>query len=186
MYCNVPRIVPSAVIGTVGGNIDELLVIARPLAFANPKSSNFAPDFVSMMLPGFQIAMDDPLAMCLIERVSDLNRVLQYLVECQRTLVKALRQRLSLQMLHDQKIDPILSTHVVEHADVRMAELGYCFGFALEPLAEPRVSRELRGEHLDCDGAVEACISRLVDLSHPASSDGASDFVRAETHTRAE
>jgi hypothetical protein len=40
---------------TVAGNIDELLpVMARPLALANPKSSNFAPDFVSMMLPGFR------------------------------------------------------------------------------------------------------------------------------------
>ena len=54
MYCNVPRIVPLAVMGAVVGNIDELSVMARPLAFANPKSSNFAPDFVSMMLPGFK------------------------------------------------------------------------------------------------------------------------------------
>ena len=39
----------------VVGTIDELPpVMARPLAFANPKSSNFAPDFVSMMLPGFR------------------------------------------------------------------------------------------------------------------------------------
>ena len=130
--------------------------------------------------------MDDPLAMCLIERVSDLNRVPECLVERQRTFVKALRQRLSLQILHDQVIDPILPAHVVERADMRMTELGYGFGFALEPLAEPRVSRELRGEHLDGDGAVEACISRLVHLSHPASPEGTSDFVRAETRTRAE
>ena len=55
MYCNVPRIVPWAVMGTVVCTIDELLpVMACPLAFANPKSSNFAPDFVSMMLPGFR------------------------------------------------------------------------------------------------------------------------------------
>ena len=69
---------------------------------------------------------------------------------------------------------------------MRMTELGYGFGFALESLAEPLVSRELRGEHLDCDGTVEACISRLVHLSHPARPDGTSDFVRTETRARAE
>ena len=56
MYCSVPRIVPCIVTGVI-----PVGAIERPdaattacVTFVNPKSSSFAPDFVSMMFPGLR------------------------------------------------------------------------------------------------------------------------------------
>src|SRR5712692_9173821 len=38
------------------------------VVLARPKSNSLVPDLVRKMWPGFDIAMDDPGAMCLIER----------------------------------------------------------------------------------------------------------------------
>ena len=56
MYWNVPRMVPCAVIaaGGVVGSIDTPALATTGDDFARPKSNNFAPVFVSMMLPGFR------------------------------------------------------------------------------------------------------------------------------------
>ena len=51
--------------------------------------------------------------------------------------------RLALQMLHDQEVDPVLVPHVVERADVRVVQAGDGLGFALEPLLQRRVSRDV-------------------------------------------
>ncbi len=56
MYWKVPRIAPCAVrSGGVVGSVDNVApgTVDAPI-FASPKSSSFAPDFVSMMLPGLR------------------------------------------------------------------------------------------------------------------------------------
>ena len=55
MYCTVPRIVPCAVLGAACASrvIPDIEIgDAGPRNFASPKSSSFAPLFVSMMLAG--------------------------------------------------------------------------------------------------------------------------------------
>jgi hypothetical protein len=55
MYWNVPRIVPCAVrLGAIVGAIVPLTETTGVFVFARPKSSNFAPAFVSMMSLGFR------------------------------------------------------------------------------------------------------------------------------------
>ena len=57
MYWKVPRIVPAAVTPAAGvvGIIDKpLTATTGALVFASPKSSSFAPAFVSMTLPGLR------------------------------------------------------------------------------------------------------------------------------------
>ena len=80
--------------------------------------------------------MDDPRAMRLVERVGDLNREGQRLIERQRAFRQSLRERLAFEVLHDQIVDAVLVADVVKRADVRMVERSDRFGFALEPLAE--------------------------------------------------
>jgi hypothetical protein len=58
-------------------------------------------------------------------------------------------------------------------------------GFPLEPLAERGVSREVRGQDLDGDRALESRVPRLVDLAHAAGAGGGDDFVGTEPGTRA-
>src|SRR5438093_7940981 len=66
--------------------------------------------------------MHDPFAMRLVQRVSDLNRVLKGLVERQGPLPEALGQRLAFQVLHHQEVDAVLAADIVNKADVRMAQ----------------------------------------------------------------
>ena len=55
MYCRVPRMVPSAVIGVrVGRPVVPNGPRPSATSFASPKSTIFAPDLVSTMLPGLR------------------------------------------------------------------------------------------------------------------------------------
>ena len=51
---------------------------------------------------------------------------------------------------------------------------------ALEALPQLRVGRQVLGQHLDGDGALEARVARPVDLAHAARADRREDFVGAE------
>ena len=86
MYWNVPRIVPCAVRfgGVVGQRRRPAPATTGAPILASPKSSSFAPAFVEHDVAGLQIAMDDARAMRLVERVGDLDRDLERLVERQR------------------------------------------------------------------------------------------------------
>ena len=59
--------------------------------FASPKSSSFAPAFVSITFDGFRVAMHDAGAVRRVERAADLDRRLQRLVERQRSALQASR-----------------------------------------------------------------------------------------------
>ncbi len=133
---------------------------------------------------GLQVAVDDPLAVRLVERVGDLRAVAQHLLGRQRALRQARRERLAFEKLHDQVVDLALASDVVKSADVRVGQRRDRLRLALEALAQLRVVRERRGQDLDRDGAAEARVPRLVDLSHPARADGRLDLVGAETGSR--
>ena len=44
-----------------------------------------------------------------------------------------------------------------------------------------RVGGDVRGQHLDGDGPLQAGVGGLVDFAHPAGTDGGLDLIRAET-----
>ena len=69
---------------------------------------------------------------------------------------------------------------VVERADVRVVQRGDGAGLALEPLLQVRIGRDMLGQHLDGDGAVQAGVGGLVDLTHAAGAEGGVDLVGAE------
>ncbi|MGB7220680.1 MAG: hypothetical protein WBD07_17915 [Vicinamibacterales bacterium] len=57
------------------------------------------------------------------------------------------------------------------------------FGFALKTRQPLGVLGEGLWKYLDGDVALQAGITRSVDLTHPAGADGGDDFIRAEPST---
>ena len=90
--------------------------------------------------------MDDRLPVRLVQRVRDLDRHLQRLIQRQRAFFQPLGQRVALQVLHDQEVDPVLLPDVVERADVRVVQAGDGLRLALEPLLEVGVGGDVLGE----------------------------------------
>jgi len=76
-------------------------------------------------------------------------------------------------ILHHQEIDPILVSHIVEHANMRMIQARNCPSFELEPSFHLSVIREICGKNLDRDDTVQVGIPRLVHFTHPAFAEGA-------------
>src|SRR4029077_13391750 len=76
---------------------------------------------------------------------------------------------LGFHVFHHEMIDSILTTDVVESADVRMIQAGDNFGFALETFAQFSATGKMRRQNCDGDNSVEAGVSGAVNLTHPTS-----------------
>ena len=83
----------------------------------------------------------------------------QRLLERQRPLLEALRERLARDVLHHQVGGAVVLAHVVERADVRMAQAGDGPRLALETGAATWVGAELGRQNLDGDAAIEARVA---------------------------
>jgi hypothetical protein len=136
-----------------------------PLAVASPKSSSLTPCFRDQDVQRFQIAVRDAFAVRRVERVQNLRRVVDGLLQRKRSA-----ERSAVDELHHEIIGP----DVVELADVRMIERRDESRFALESLAERRT------RHFDRHVAIEARIGRAVDVAHAAGSQEGVDPVRTE------
>lgn len=121
--------------------------------------------------------MDNSLPVRLVQRIRDLGAVTQHLIERQRPVHEAVRERLALEIFHDEVLDAILIPHVVECTDMGMRELRDGLGLPLEALPNLRASGELVLQHLDRDGPLKPCIARPIDLSHSARAEGREDLV---------
>ncbi len=72
----------------------------------------------------------------LVQGIRDLDGHRERLIQGQRALLQPLRQRVALQVLHDQEVDPVLGADVIERADVRVVQAGDGLRLALEPLPQ--------------------------------------------------
>ena len=124
--------------------------------------------------------MRDALAVRLVEPIRDLDGDLERLIERQRAPLQPLGQRVPLQVLHDQEVDPVLLTDVVERANVRVVQAGDGLRLALEPLLEIGVRGDMLGEDFDGDRAVQAGVARFVHFAHPARAEWREDLIGAE------
>ncbi len=126
-----------------------------------------------------------PARCACVECARDLNRDAQDLVERQWFLPERIGEGLSLEMLHDEKQHRLLVrsvgirrvADVVQPADVRMRQRRDRPGFPLEAQAGIRVGRDARRQDLDGHRAVEADVTRSVDLAHAAGADQLDDLV---------
>ena len=97
-------------------------------------------------------------------------------------------QRLALEVLHDQKVDLLVSIpgelraaapDIVKGADVRVVQRSDGARFSLEAVACLQIVRELLRQHFDRDRPVEPCIARLVDLTHSTGANQRRDLIVA-------
>lgn len=80
--------------------------------------------------------------------IRNLDTVFESLVQRQRSFLQPLRQRLPLEVLHDDEIHAVLLADVVEGTDVRMVQLRNGLRLALEAGLALRTLGEVLGEEL--------------------------------------
>ena len=176
MYWKVPTIVPSVVSGRliVGDRESSERFEASPVTRASPKSRSLAPALVSMMFAGLRSRWMSPRAMRLVERTRDLHRDLGEAPPAARAApVDAGREILLVQMLHDEEVDAVLMSDVVEGADVGRSGRGRRGPRARSGRRISALVESSSGKHLDRDRAIEAGVFGEVDLAHPARAERA-------------
>jgi hypothetical protein len=95
--------------------------------------------------------VDDPFLVRGFERVGDLQRDPQRLVQRQRAARDALLERLALDELHDEEVAGAGFFEPEQRGDVRMIQRRERLGFTLEAGDAIGIGRERFGEHLDRD-----------------------------------
>jgi hypothetical protein len=128
--------------------------------------------------------MHDPLLVRRFERLGDLLRDRQRVLDRNGSPRDVIRQRRPLDQLHDEGCSAVALLQTVNGRDVRMIEPGEHFGFALETRQPLAIGRHGLGQHLDGDGALQVGVCRAVDLTHAARADLAGDFIWAESSAR--
>ena len=102
---------------------------------------------------------------------SDLIRVFQRLVKAQARNAKQLCERSPGHELHDDKIVAIFGTQLVDLNDIRMVQRSHCPRLALESPGEAPLG------DLDGNRAIQTCVARAKNLSHPACAQSRFDSV---------
>src|SRR2546427_1898680 len=87
-------------------------------------------------IPGLDVAMDHPGGVRDIQRIGNGNRQLQQFGYRRRLSFETLRQRLPLEVFHDEINDLTLAAYIIESTDVRLIQGGQNPGFALQTLAQ--------------------------------------------------
>jgi hypothetical protein len=98
--------------------------------------------------------MNDPAAMCPLQAFRNFSPILEHLLGRQRALGQTICQRLAFQVLHDQKVSPILASNVEKRANVLVLQGGNGLRFAFEALLGIWPLREIGRQYLDGDCAI--------------------------------
>ena len=138
--------------------------------------------------------MDDANLVRRLERLGNLARERQRLVNGNRTLRDALGEVFALDELHDNRARASGVLDAVDLRDVRMVEGGEDLSLALEAgdaVAAARlgcagVSRQMGRQDLDGDVAIQLGVAGAIDLAHRAGAEGADDLVDAKARARLE
>ena len=173
-------IVPLAVRGSMSSCVassESCVVGEAPSSLASPKSNNFVPDFVIMMLPGFKSRWTMPFRCALSKCVGDLDGVFESGVERQATFLQPGGQRVAFHQFHDDVVDTVLFANIVERTDVRVVQAADGTGFSLEASTQMGVAGEMFWEDFDNDSAVQTRVDGGVHFSHTAGTELVADCV---------
>ena len=124
--------------------------------------------------------MDDPLLVRRFERLGNLLRDRQRLVERDRAARDPLRQILALDQFHDERAHAAGFLEAVDVRDVRMVQRRERLRFAREPREPIGIVRERVGQDLERDVAIQLRVAGAIHLAHAAFADLGGDFVDAE------
>jgi hypothetical protein len=126
------------------------------------------------------VAVDDPLGVCGVQRIGNLDGERQDQSGFQRTPRDALLQRHPVQKLHGDEGLTILLPDLVDGADVGMVQCGSSLGFPLEASQRLGVFGYFLGQKLQRDRSVKGYVLSLVDNTHPAAPELLDDAVVAQ------
>ncbi len=124
--------------------------------------------------------MDDADLVRGLQRLGDLAREGQGLVEGNGAAGDPLREMLALDQLHHQRARAAGLLQAEDLRDVRMIEGGQRLRLALEAHQAIGVRRERLGRHLQRHVAIELRVAGAVNLTHTADPDEGDDLVGAE------
>jgi hypothetical protein len=129
---------------------------------------------------GLQIAVDDVLLMRRFERVRDLLRDRQRLVDRDRAARDSRRQVVALDQFHDQGGEVWGLLEAVDRPDVRMVEGRERFGFTLKARKAIRIAGHRCRQHLDRRRPLQIAVDRAIDLAHSAFAELGDDGIRPD------
>ena len=124
--------------------------------------------------------MDDALFVCCVERLSDLFRDGQCVVERYGTLRDAVGQSRTLDQLHHQTVRGAGVFDAVDVRDIRMIQRREHLRLAVKPCEPLGIRRHDLREHLDGYVAIQLRVVRPVDLTHPSGAELGADFIRTD------
>ena len=171
----IPKSVSFTVISPVGGSW-----AVRPRAAACRGAADHH------QVPRLDVAVDDPLAVGVVEPGAGLDADLDGGLGPQASArLQQLRSGAALHVLHDDVVAVLVDAGVVDLDDVRVDQLRDRQRLAPEAGDELVVVREVLGEDLDRDGALQDPVGRLVDARHPARAEPVAELVAARDQGRA-
>jgi hypothetical protein len=112
----------------------------------------------------FDIAVNDSPLVSVIERVSDLNDIINQVLQRSAALDQVPQRPGIFHVAHDQVAVAVMHAKVVHFQDVGMVQTGGRVRFSFEAFGEARFLGQGRGQDLDRHKTVQA---RLVSLKHP-------------------
>ena len=116
----------------------------------------------------FDVAVRDAFGMRHVQRVGSLHGDVDDRRRQERPPRDSGGNGLPLDMFHDDEMQTVALTDVVDGCDIRMIQRGGRAGFALEALHPFRVSRQVARENLDRDGPIKPRVPREIHLTHAA------------------
>ena len=111
--------------------------------------------------------------MRVVEGAGDVSRVCKRLVERQPPFRQSSGQRVAFEAFHDEEIDIVMASDVVEGADVRVRERGNGLRFSRKPHAHLRIECDSCRQDFDCHQAIEAGVRGTEDLTHASGAEAA-------------
>ncbi len=127
------------------------------------------------------VTVDQAAGVRLVQRRRHLADDVNYARRGQDALaVKQRAQVLPADVAHRDEQGPVCLAGIVDRNDVRMIDGRRGPHLPGEPLAEPRVTGELRRQNLQCHRSAQPGVERTVDDRHSAASDLLLDLVAGD------
>jgi hypothetical protein len=133
-----------------------------------------------------EVAMDDALLVRHLKRVRDLARDDERLVERNRSLRNALRERRPLDELHHEGSHVAGVFQTINRCDVGVIQRRQDVRSALKPSQPIGIVQERLGEHFQRDVTVQLGVAGSIHLSHTACAEQFDNLESAETNAGCE
>lgn len=129
--------------------------------------------------------MYDIMLMGKLESFSDLDNNLYCLINIQKSfLCRQFVESVALDILHANKMNPVLFSNIINLHNVGMVESGYGVGLSLKSGDEFRIGTKDWRKNFKCDDAIQGNLAGLIDYTHPATTQKSLDFIITQCRSR--